>query len=212
VTDREPPSAEAEALARYRAASRRRRTAAAGPDRRRAVRTGRTATPSGPGPDARDPQRLGDIWRALADGRGWTNEVAVWSLANRWEAIVGPQVAAHVDVVSFDPRPATATATDPTEGASVDGASADRGPAAGRGRQQALLPDPEPAPAQDRPGTGGTLQLRADSGAWQQQMVWNLAHLQRRLDEELGAGVVGRIVVLGPSVRRPHYGPRRVTR
>lgn len=205
MTDHELPGAEAEALARYRAASRRRRTSAAGPDRRRAVRTGRTATPSGPGPDARDPQRLGDVWRALADGRGWTNEVAVWSLANRWEAIVGPQVAAHVAVVSFDPRPATAS--DP-----ADRASAHPGPAAGRGRQQALLPTPEPAPAQDRPGTGGTLQLRADSGAWQQQMVWNLAHLQRRLDEELGAGVVGRIVVLGPSVRRPNYGPRRVTR
>ena len=205
MTDREPLGAEAEALARYRAASRRRRTSTAGPARRRAVRTGRTATPSGPGPDARAPQRLGDVWRALADGRGWTNEVAVWSLANRWEAIVGPQVAAHVAVVSFDPRPASA-------GDPADRATADPGPAAGRGRQQALLPDPAPAPADHPPGTGGTLQLRADSGAWQQQMVWNLAHLQRRLDEELGAGVVGRIVVLGPTVRRPNYGPRRATR
>ncbi len=196
MADREPPSAEAEALARYRAASRRRRKGSGGPDRRRTLRSGQSATPSGPRPDARDPQRVGDIWRALADTRGWTNDVAVWSLTNRWEDIVGPQVAQHVEVVSFDPTPAGAS----------DARSGDPRPT-----QQALLPGPDAQRADPRGHTGGTLHLRADSNAWQQQLVWNLAHLQRRLDAELGTGVVGRIVVLGPSVRRPKYGPRRVT-
>jgi predicted nucleic acid-binding Zn ribbon protein len=202
MTDRQEPGAEAAALARYRAASRRRRNVTGGPDRRRRLRTGAAATPSGPGPDARDPQRVGDVWRALADGRGWTNEVAVWSLANRWEAIVGPQVAQHVAVVSFDPRPVP-----PGDGGPSDARQADP-----QGQQEALLPASGEESGADRAWGGGTLQLRADSGAWQQQIVWNLAHLQRRLDAELGAGVVGRIVVLGPAVRREHYGPRRATR
>lgn len=192
--------AEAESLARYRAAGRRRRSASGGPDRRRAIRGTVPATPSGPRPDGRDPQRLGDVWRALADGRGWTDDVALWSLTNRWDALVGPQVAQHVAVVDFDP-------------ADADGAAAGAAPAPGatdgRPRQGTLLPaDRTGGPPQVR--RGGKLTLRADSTAWQQQMIWNLAHLQRRLDAELGAGVVGRVVVLGPQVGRPRYGPRRV--
>jgi predicted nucleic acid-binding Zn ribbon protein len=202
---RDGPAAEAESLARYRAASRRRRSAAGSPDRGRAIRGRTPATPSGPRPDGRDPQLLGDVWRALADGRGWTNEVALWSLTNRWEALVGPQVAQHVAVVAFDPLDTAAPGNEKPEPSAPDPSH----------RQAALLPAPEPSgPVQQRPSapepSGGKLTVRADSAAWQQQMIWNLAHLQRRLDVELGTGVVGRIVVLGPNMRTQSYGPRRV--
>lgn len=208
------PAAEAEALARYRAANRRRAanpspTTLHGADRRRRLLRPVAGTPSGPGPDARDPQRVGSVWRSLADSAGWTNEMALWSLANRWPQIVGPQVAQHVVVVAFDPRPAA-------------DAPAPR-PRAGRrdlpeARQQSLLPDPAgagsllPDPAAAGSGStrqGGKLTLQADSAAWQQQMIWNLVHLQRRLDEELGAAVVGAIVVLGPVQGRRGNGSRR---
>lgn len=203
MTDGQPVSAEQEALTRYRAASRRRRAAPAGSLRRRTVRSGRAATPSGPGPDARDPQLLGVVWRNLADDRGWTNDVAVWSLTNRWAEIVGPQVAQHVEVVSFDPQPASGAAE------SARGPQNSGRPVA---EQSALLPGPATSSPSPVESDGGKLTLRADSGAWQQQMVWNLVHLQRRVDEELGVGVVGKIVVLGPVARRQNYGPRRATR
>ncbi len=189
-------AAESEALARYRAASRRRGSTS---NRRRGAMRALAQTPSGPGPDARDPQRVGDVWRRLADGNGWTAQLAVWSLANRWPEIVGPQIAEHVSVVAFDAE----AAPDPR----ADGGSARR--RRGQPRQQSLLPAPPPA---DEAGgrEGGTLTVVADSPAWQQQLIWNLALLQRRLDAELGAGVVGRVVILGPAQGRRPYGPRRV--
>lgn len=194
--DNSSPTAEAESLARYRAANRQRAAnpaPSAGQSRRRRLLRAVAGTPSGPGPDARDPQRVGAVWRSLADTAGWTNEMALWSLANRWPQIVGPQVAEHVVVTGFDPRPAVG----PQEHAEPAGRR--------RPRQGSLLP----APAQQEPAAagrqGGKLTLQADSAAWQQQMIWNLVHLQRRLDEELGPAVVGAIVVLGPSQgRRGH--------
>jgi predicted nucleic acid-binding Zn ribbon protein len=191
-------TAESEALARYRAASRRRRGTPGAKDRRRTAWRTLQQTPSGPGPDARDPQRLGSVWRSLADGRGWTSEMAVWSLANRWPQIVGPQVAEHVSVVAFDPR---------SQPAAADAAA---GPSRGEQASQPSLFG-EASQAVDRTAkAGGKLTLMADSNAWQQEMIWNLALLQRRLDAELGPGVVGSIVVLKPPLGRRSLGPRRV--
>jgi predicted nucleic acid-binding Zn ribbon protein len=180
----QPPGAESEALTRYRAASRR-RTGTPTDRRRSVVRSMNGRTPAGP---VRDPQLVSDVWRSLADAQGWTLQLAVWALANRWPQIVGPQVADHVAVASFDPTPQPARL-------------------AGQGAvQQSLLEDATESvlPA------GGTLTLRADAAVWQKQLLWNLADLQRRLDLELGRGVVGRIVILGPVERRRSYGPRRV--
>ena len=191
----EPGRAESEALATYRSASRQRRASGVADPRRGRLRW-KAPSGSGPRPDARDPQRLGDLWRSLADGRGWTNEMALWSLANRWGDIVGPQVAEHVAVVDFDPEPGDAgkpRATSPR-----------------RARQGSLLEPDGGAPTQRPDREGGTLTLRADTASWQQQMIWNLVHLQRRIDAELGVGVVGRIVVLGPPTAPQSYGPRRV--
>lgn len=179
----EGPSAEHEALSRYRAVNRR----GSGAGRRRAVVRAGTSAGRQAGSD-RDPALVSQVWRSLADAQGWSLQLAVWQLANRWAEIVGPQVADHVMVEAFDPRPQPG-----------------RDAVAAGGRQASLVEEAAPdAPA------GGTLTLRADAAVWQQQLVWNLAGLQRRLDAELGAGVVGRIVVLGPAERRRSYGPRRV--
>jgi predicted nucleic acid-binding Zn ribbon protein len=204
-------SGEAEALARYRAAARRRRLSptpaerAAGlGERRRRMLRAVPGTPSGPGPDVRDPQLAGAVWRELADRRGWTNEMALWSLANRWGQIVGPQVAEHVRVVAFDPVP------DPVpDPVAADGTVAQPSQTELLPRTAASFSAVAAAPAAGA-AWGGKLTLQADSNSWQQQMIWNLAHLQRRLDEELGRGVVGRIVVLGPVQRTRRYGSRRV--
>ena len=117
--------------------------------------------------------------------------MALWSLANRWGQIVGVQIAEHVAVVAFEPQTDEAAAAHPPR----------------RPAQAELLPlEPTAAPAEQP--FGGKLTLQADSNAWQQQMIWNLPHLQRRLDQELGRGVVGSILVLGPA-KRSSYGSRR---
>ncbi len=58
--------------------------------------------------------------------------------------------------------------------------------------------------------TDGDLLLRADSTAWANQMRLLQATLQRRLDEELGVGVVVSIRVLGPDAPSWRFGQRRV--
>ena len=196
--------AELSALRRYRAAARQRR--ASGNDLRRGTMRRSTIVRTGSGPDARDPQPLVAVLRRLTDERGWTTDMAVWALSNRWAEIVGPQVAVHVVVERFEPEPPDDPGSEP-EGSRGGAGRGTRSPAAGP-QQQALLGGAAPQPAP----TGGLLTLRADSPAWREQIVWNLAALQRRLDEELGHGVVGRIVVLGPEPPRRAYGRRRVTR
>ena len=55
-----------------------------------------------------------------------------------------------------------------------------------------------------------TLVLRADSTAWATQMRLLSATVRRRLDEELGEGVVTEIRVLGPDAPSWRFGSRRV--
>jgi predicted nucleic acid-binding Zn ribbon protein len=72
------------------------------PLRRRRATGQPSGTSSGSGPDARDPMLLGEqLDRLLAD-RGWQVDVAVGSVIGRWPQIVGPQVADHVQPVSFE--------------------------------------------------------------------------------------------------------------
>jgi len=59
---------------------------------------------SGSGPDARDPQTMSSSVRRFIDAQGWDNATAVASLTGRWAEIVGPEIAAHVAVESFDPE------------------------------------------------------------------------------------------------------------
>lgn len=50
---------------------------------------------SGPGPDARDPQRLGSLTGRLADDRGWKPKIGEGTVFARWREIVGDDIASH---------------------------------------------------------------------------------------------------------------------
>ncbi|GAA4913451.1 putative nucleic acid-binding Zn ribbon protein [Stackebrandtia albiflava] len=50
---------------------------------------------SGPGPDDRDPQLLGDVLGKLVKDRGWRRPAAHAGLFARWPELVGQEVAAH---------------------------------------------------------------------------------------------------------------------
>lgn len=84
----------AAALSRVRAST--------GPARRL---PGRRAEPrfSGPGPDRRDPQRLGGALDDWVSGSGHSDRLAVSALLQRWPQVVGDQVAAHVAVAEYRP-------------------------------------------------------------------------------------------------------------
>lgn len=55
---------------------------------------------SGPGPDARDPQLLGDVLGKLVRDRGWRDPAAKAGLFANWPQIVGPEIAEHCRPVS----------------------------------------------------------------------------------------------------------------
>lgn len=57
---------------------------------------------------------------------------------------------------------------------------------------------------------GRELVLRADSTAWATQVKLLIPQISRRIAEELGPGIVDRIVVLGPAPPRRAPGQRRV--
>jgi len=50
---------------------------------------------SGPGPDGRDPQRLGSVARDVAKKRGWSSRVAEGAVFGQWPAVVGQHIAEH---------------------------------------------------------------------------------------------------------------------
>jgi predicted nucleic acid-binding Zn ribbon protein len=77
----------------------------AGQDRRSSSATGSRRIPgagwSGPAADERDPQPLDTAVERLVDEHGWAHELAVHGVAARWEQVVGPEVAAHVQVERY---------------------------------------------------------------------------------------------------------------
>lgn len=81
------------ALAEARAAARERSRLPAKSARRRVERR------SG---DARDPQLVGDAISGLIADRGWEIPAAVGDAMERWAEIVGQDIAAHADPLSFD--------------------------------------------------------------------------------------------------------------
>jgi predicted nucleic acid-binding Zn ribbon protein len=64
-------------------------------DPRRKPRRRRPGGWSGPGPDDRDPQLLGDLLGKLVKDRGWRKPAAHAGLFARWPELVGPEVAGH---------------------------------------------------------------------------------------------------------------------
>ena len=57
--------------------------------------------------------------------------------------------------------------------------------------------------------TDGVLTVRADSTAWATQMRLLTSHVLARVDEEIGAGAVTELKVLGPGGPSWRRGPRR---
>lgn len=74
---------------------------AAPPTPRRVAGTQRRRSWSGPGPDYRDPQPLGQAARDLAKKRGWSPRVAEGTVLGQWPAVVGHQIADHATPVSL---------------------------------------------------------------------------------------------------------------
>ena len=98
--------------------------------------------------------------RLLLD-RGWKVDVAVGSVMGRWTEIVGPDIAGHVEPLTF-----------------VD----------------------------------GVLTVRADSTAWATQMRLLASSMLARIDEEIGAGAVSELKVVGPSAPSWNRGAAALSR
>ena len=60
---------------------------------------------SGSAPDERDPALLGGAIGRLIMAKGWDLQVATGRLHARWPHIVGPEVAQHVVIETFDMDP-----------------------------------------------------------------------------------------------------------
>lgn len=120
---------------------------------------GRRGGYSGARPDDRDPQPFGDLMRRLVDDRGWAGTVTSAAVAARWDALVGPEIAARC----------------------------------------------QPESLRD-----GELVLAAQSTAWATQLRLLVPTLMTRITAELGAGVVTRIRVHGPTAPSWRKGPLRV--
>jgi predicted nucleic acid-binding Zn ribbon protein len=97
--------------------------------------------------------------RRLVDDRGWAATVTSAAVAARWDALVGPEIAARC----------------------------------------------QPESLRD-----GELVLAAQSTAWATQLRLLVPKLMTRITAELGAGVVTRIRVHGPTAPSWRKGPLRV--
>lgn len=106
-----------------------------------------------------DPQDIGAILRDETSRRGWERTLSVASVSADWDQIVGPQVALHCPISSFE---------------------------------------------------GGVLIAQADSTAWAEQLRLLLPHIQRRIDERVGTGIVEKVVVLAPKAPSWVHGARHI--
>lgn len=59
---------------------------------------------SGSGKSKRDPVRLADALGSIARQKGWAGAMTEGVLLSNWPLLVGPEVAAHVQVESFSPE------------------------------------------------------------------------------------------------------------
>jgi predicted nucleic acid-binding Zn ribbon protein len=57
---------------------------------------------SGPGPDPRDPAKIGDVLANLMKKRGWEKPKAEATVFGSWEHVVGPDIAAHSRPVKLE--------------------------------------------------------------------------------------------------------------
>jgi predicted nucleic acid-binding Zn ribbon protein len=78
------------------------------------------------------------------------------------------------------------------------------------GRWRAVVGDQLADHCQPETFEEGALVVRADSTAWAMQVRLLIPQLSRRLDEEIGEGLVESITVLGPGGPTWKRGPRSV--
>jgi predicted nucleic acid-binding Zn ribbon protein len=57
---------------------------------------------SGPGPDPRDPAKVGDVLAKLMKSRGWQQPAAEAKVFGQWETVVGPDIASHSRPVKLE--------------------------------------------------------------------------------------------------------------
>lgn len=115
---------------------------------------------NGTGKSRWDPQDIGTILQLETTQRGWEHTLSVASVSADWHLIVGPQVAEHCPIDSFE---------------------------------------------------GGVLVAQADSTAWAEQLRLLLPHIQRRIDERVGAGVVDKVIVKAPRAPSWVHGARHIS-
>lgn len=114
---------------------------------------------TGTGKSRWDPQDIGTILQVETTRRGWDHTLSVASVSADWHLIVGPQVAQHCPIDSFE---------------------------------------------------GGVLVAQADSTAWAEQLRLLLPHIQRRIDERVGSGVVHKVIVKAPQAPSWVHGARHI--
>lgn len=93
--------AAASALARARAAAAEKGLRPGMKPKKRRRPIGQAPVLSGSSRDGRDPALLGDQLDRLLIDRGWKVDVAVGSVMGRWPEIVGPDIAGHVEPLTF---------------------------------------------------------------------------------------------------------------
>ena len=114
---------------------------------------------SGPRPSRRDPHPISDLLERTIRDKGWGTQLKVAAVLARWPEIVGPTIAKHCVVESFD--------------------------------------------------DDGVLTLRTSSTSWEAQINALLATLEARVVEEVGEGIVKKIMVIGPN--RPSWKHGRLS-
>lgn len=82
--------------------SARQQGSAKGKPKKRASQRKRSATDPIPYGRGRDPVPVGDAIPALADRMGWTEQMEIASITEKWEDIVGEDIARHCEIVCFD--------------------------------------------------------------------------------------------------------------
>ena len=110
---------------------------------------------SGAKPSRRDPKPSASLLKRFINDQGWTKNLQVASVVERWPEIVGESIAANCKVEKFE---------------------------------------------------DGVLTLIARTTSWETHVRALAAHLDKRLAEEVGEGVVKEIVIKGPTVPSWKHG------
>ena len=107
----------------------------------------------------KDSRPIGSVLASMVKKNQWDTPTKMGSIMAKWPAIVGPQVAEHSEVETFENQ---------------------------------------------------TLIIRCSSTAWAKQLHLLLATIERRIDEEVGPGVVTQVIIRGPVAPSWRKGPLSV--